>query len=381
MANIIKFIRGAEADIPVLNQGEPAFTTDTHKVFIGDGAENHQLAGIDDVGETNTASNIGSEVEIFKQKDGVDLEFRTLKANSSKIIVDNEPTPDVDIGSPAIDGNTSYSGTLVDKNNPANYSGTITSVELWANEALAGCKIATFFVESGNNLTTRDYETIQIDGQDAGVVPAGSKQTASVSLDVEEGDYIGLYFTAGKIDINESGALKPWFTAVDNIPCENVAFDSFIANYQISLYGTGVTSHLDYIKFDVDAEKVLDDLVASERLLSTTTVSFAADADTTLYTVPTGKRCVLFKAIVVAADDAGATTTISIGANGSETDFIPANTLSNLDAQYDSVILQPIPNTTPLKIKSYAAATVIEARVASNSGAAGNTVYLYGILY
>ena len=117
------------------------------------------------------------------------------------------------------------------------------------------------------------------------------------------------------------------------------------------------------------------------RLLSTTTVSFAADADTALYTVPAGKRCVLIKAIVVAADDAGATTTISIGANGSETDFIPANTLSNLDAQYDSVILQPIPNTTPLKIKSYAAATVIDARVASQSGAAGNTVYLYGILY
>jgi len=100
-------------------------------------------------------------------------------------------------------------------------------------------------------------------------------------------------------------------------------------------------------------------------LLSTTTVSFAADADTTLYTVPTGKRCILTHVIVVAAADAGATTTLSIGADGAETDFIPANTLENLDAQYDSVILQPIPNTTPLKIKSYVAATVIEAQVAS----------------
>ena len=48
MSNIIKFIRGAEADIPVLSQGEPAFTTDTKKVFIGDGAANHQLAMITD---------------------------------------------------------------------------------------------------------------------------------------------------------------------------------------------------------------------------------------------------------------------------------------------------------------------------------------------
>jgi len=116
-------------------------------------------------------------------------------------------------------------------------------------------------------------------------------------------------------------------------------------------------------------------------LLSSTTVDFNADADTVIYTVPVGKRCILSHAIVVAAGDAGATTTISIGANGAETDFIPANTLSNLGAQYDSVILQPIPNTTPLKLVSYAAEVVIEARVANQSGVAGNTVYLFGILY
>jgi hypothetical protein len=116
-------------------------------------------------------------------------------------------------------------------------------------------------------------------------------------------------------------------------------------------------------------------------LLSATTVSFAADADTTLYTVPTGKRCILSHAIVVAGADAGATTTISIGQNTAETDFVPANTLSNLDAQFDAVIIKPIPNTTPLKNKSYAATTVIEAQVAANSGGATNTVYLFGMLY
>ena len=116
-------------------------------------------------------------------------------------------------------------------------------------------------------------------------------------------------------------------------------------------------------------------------LLSSTTVSFAADADTTLYTVPTGKRCILSHAIVVAGADAGATTTLAIGQNTAETDFVPANTLSNLDAQYDTVILKPIPNTTPLKNKSYAAATVIEAQVASQSGGVTNTIYLFGLLY
>ena len=115
-------------------------------------------------------------------------------------------------------------------------------------------------------------------------------------------------------------------------------------------------------------------------LLSATTISFAADADTTLYTVPAGKRCVLSHAVIVAAA-AVSTTTITIGQSGATTDFLAANTLSNLAAQYDAVIVKPIPNTTPLKSKSYAAATVIKATVAANAGSAGNTLYLFGFLY
>ena len=115
-------------------------------------------------------------------------------------------------------------------------------------------------------------------------------------------------------------------------------------------------------------------------LLSATTVSFGADGQTTLYTVPVGKRVVLTHAVVVAGADAGGTT-MSIGQVGALTDFLAVNTLSNLDAQYDAAVLQPIPNTTPLKGKSYAAATVIQADVGSHAGGATNTVYLFGFLY
>lgn len=115
-------------------------------------------------------------------------------------------------------------------------------------------------------------------------------------------------------------------------------------------------------------------------LLSATTVALNANADTTLYTVPSGYRCVLSFALLVAGADAG-TTQLSIGQNGAETDFIPANTLSNLDAQYDAVKLQPVPNTTPAKMKSYAAGTVIEAQVTNQAGGATNTLYLFGFLY
>lgn len=115
-------------------------------------------------------------------------------------------------------------------------------------------------------------------------------------------------------------------------------------------------------------------------LLSTTTIALNANADTTLYTVPIGKRCVLTHAILVAGADAG-TTTISIGQDTAETDFLPVNTLSNLDAQYDAVILMPVPNTTPAKTKSYAGGTVIQAQVTNQAGGLTNTMYLFGILY
>ena len=124
-------------------------------------------------------------------------------------------------------------------------------------------------------------------------------------------------------------------------------------------------------------------------LLSATTVSLESDATTTLYTVPAGKTCILSHAIVVLgltdAADAGATTTMSIGTSASPSvDFCATNTLTNLDAVGDCVILKPIPNTTPLKSKIYAAGAVIAATVASQSGTGTSElskVYLYGTLY
>ena|SRR3990167_7685708 len=115
-------------------------------------------------------------------------------------------------------------------------------------------------------------------------------------------------------------------------------------------------------------------------LLTTANVAFNSSADTVLYTVPASRRCVLSHAAIVAGADA-AVTTVSIGAAGAETDWLALNTLSNLDAANDVVLVRPIPNTTPLTSKSYAAGTVIEARVATSAGGATNTFYLFGYLY
>lgn len=118
-------------------------------------------------------------------------------------------------------------------------------------------------------------------------------------------------------------------------------------------------------------------------LLSATTVSLAANADTTIYTVPTGKRCILSHAILVLGADAG-TSDISIGQNGAETDFVGAIDLANVNAQYDACRLAPVPVAATASAaieKSYAAGTVIEAKVTNQAGSANNTLFLFGTLY
>jgi len=119
----------------------------------------------------------------------------------------------------------------------------------------------------------------------------------------------------------------------------------------------------------------------SVSLLSTTTVALNSNADTTIYTVPVGKRCILHSAILVVGANAS-TTNISIGQDTAETDFVAATHLDDLDLQYDSCVLQPLPVLDHVNcLKSYAAGTVIQAAVTNQAGGATNTLYLFGLLY
>lgn len=143
----------------------------------------------------------------------------------------------IDIGSPAIDRSSavSYGTTNVTKCNPANESGIITSIEIYAvsGYSMVNCEIATFFVVSGNYLSTRDTEYI-------GDVPAG-KQTFEVNLTVEAGDYIGLYWTFGRVERGGGFGDPYWYENGDQIPCTNHLFNYVSNLYTYSIYGTGTT--------------------------------------------------------------------------------------------------------------------------------------------
>ena len=169
---------------------------------------------------------------------------------------------DIDIGSPATDRGTGLSEgwTRVDKNNPANATGHITSIEIWANIAMVDCEVATFFIVSGDNLSTRDTHAI-------GNVTAGSKQTFSgLNIEVEEGDFIGIFYTEGKIEADSFGD-GIWQASGDHISCTDIEFISY-ANISLSLYGTGITeappdlwdTYDQRIKLTIDHTKIDDTL-------------------------------------------------------------------------------------------------------------------------
>jgi len=135
----------------------------------------------------------------------------------------------IDVGSAATDrASASVPGyTFVDKNNPANASGKITSVEIYASSNMTGCIVATFTAD-GDNLTARDSYEI-------GAVAAGSKQTFSVNLDIESGDYLGIYFESGRIERDNSGE-GYWLLLGDYTDCTDTTF-GFTADRTMSVYG------------------------------------------------------------------------------------------------------------------------------------------------
>ena len=118
-------------------------------------------------------------------------------------------------------------------------------------------------------------------------------------------------------------------------------------------------------------------------LLSVTeTIDLKTVAATTIYTVPTGKTCILTEAWLRTSDDCGATLDCSIGQSAAPTDFVGTTAGDNLDVAGDVILMKPVPSATPATNKEYAAATAIVFNVAvgaTNAGAVAGTLYLFGI--
>ena len=147
--------------------------------------------------------------------------------------------PDViDIGPGATDrANTAPNDyTFIALDNPANLTGTLDTVEVWANTNLIGFRIGTFYLVSGTTYKCRDSAAI-------GAVTSGSKQTFSgLSISVESGDFLGMYCSSGLTDRADSGGGGYYYYLGENIDPDDQTSFTFSAGRILSIYATGETA-------------------------------------------------------------------------------------------------------------------------------------------
>jgi hypothetical protein len=116
-------------------------------------------------------------------------------------------------------------------------------------------------------------------------------------------------------------------------------------------------------------------------LLQKTEISnLSTESETTIYTVPTGKTCILAWAWLKVAGDVGANGVFTIGQDGAETDWVATINSDNLDANLDVILIGPVPSATPATLKEYVAGELIKFDVATAGNAVAGTIYLFGFL-
>lgn len=142
----------------------------------------------------------------------------------------------IDIGPGAIERSSGYGEgkTVIDLTNPANDTGVLDTVEVWAYSNITGFKIGTFS-GSGTSYDDRDYATI-------GSVSAGSKRTfTGLSIDVVTGDFLGVYCATGLVMLIPAGYSGLYQRSGDSFGSSSNTY-SLRSGDAISIYGTGATS-------------------------------------------------------------------------------------------------------------------------------------------
>lgn len=137
-----------------------------------------------------------------------------------------------DIGAGAVDRGGAFNPnfTCISKENPASQAGKVVTVNLWANTNLEGCNVGTVYLVSGTTFKCRDIAAI-------GTVTAGAKRTfTGLSIDVEIGDYIAIFWAVGLLDRDTTGE-GIWYVADDQLVADNEAIYTLLADRTLSLGG------------------------------------------------------------------------------------------------------------------------------------------------
>ena len=141
----------------------------------------------------------------------------------------------IDIGPGAINrGSYASNGyTRVDLNNPANEPGIITSVQVWAySSSMQNTVVGTFYNTGTDKYKCRDSEAI-------GMVFANRQETfTGLSIAVEEGDFLGIYWSTGYCETDTSGFAGMYRVSGEHIDPDDEATYTLYAGDALSIYGT-----------------------------------------------------------------------------------------------------------------------------------------------
>ena len=129
----------------------------------------------------------------------------------------------------------------------------------------------------------------------------------------------------------------------------------------------------------MDLKKVCLALLASK---SGVDLNAAADTETVLYTVPTGKKCIIDKVVLRDPSASAASAVITLGkSGGSCNEFLGDQTLSGLSATTKAVILQIIQNATAVAQTVLAAGESFACEITTAAGSACTvTMDVFGYL-
>ncbi|MBT6053157.1 MAG: hypothetical protein HOJ31_10345 [Anaerolineae bacterium] len=143
----------------------------------------------------------------------------------------------IDIGSAAINRVSTQVGgyTFIALDNPANDTGTINEATIYSDTNLVGAVLIIFERNTTNTFTPRSFAVL-------GAVTAGGDTFSGLSLAVETGDFVALYWDTGALDVVDTGGAGCYYKSGDQSEAGIQTYvNTGTSARDISVYATGIT--------------------------------------------------------------------------------------------------------------------------------------------
>lgn len=141
--------------------------------------------------------------------------------------------PNINVGPAAINrASSSYKGyTVLDLSYPADATGLITTITVYVATQITTAKIGIFYLSSGTTYVCRSSYT-------TGVLTTTLNTLGGLSLAVVLGDFIGIYYADGAIDMSSSGGSSVYVSGEYADVGDSASYSA--QSTDLSLHGEGI---------------------------------------------------------------------------------------------------------------------------------------------